>query len=103
MAVKKQVCSFHLLLLRGRPFRILSFKREPQRHKSPACCSATKKSTENINARLAMVMKSGKYCLGYKQALKTLRAGKAKLVIIANNTPPLRSRFVAFRANYRRY
>ncbi|MCP9263090.1 60S ribosomal protein L30 [Dirofilaria immitis] len=49
-----------------------------------------KKSTENINARLAMVMKSGKYCLGYKQTLKTLRAGKAKLVIIANNTPPLR-------------
>lgn len=37
-----------------------------------------------------MVMKSGKYCLGYKQTLKTLRSGKAKLVIIANNTPPLR-------------
>jgi len=35
-------------------------------------------------------MKSGKYVLGYKQTLKTLRQGKAKLVIIANNTPPLR-------------
>lgn len=35
-------------------------------------------------------MKSGKYVLGYKQTLKTLRNGKAKLVIIANNTPPLR-------------
>ena len=35
-------------------------------------------------------MKSGKYCLGYKQTLKTLRQGKAKLVIIASNTPPLR-------------
>uniref|UniRef100_A0A0N5APG8 Large ribosomal subunit protein eL30 n=1 Tax=Syphacia muris TaxID=451379 RepID=A0A0N5APG8_9BILA len=49
-----------------------------------------KKSAENINARLAMVMKSGKYCLGYKQTLKTLRSGKAILVIIASNTPPLR-------------
>lgn len=35
-------------------------------------------------------MKSGKYCLGYKQTLKTLRQGKAKLIIIANNTPHLR-------------
>merc|ERR1719347_1970946 len=49
-----------------------------------------KKSNESINARLALVMKSGKYCLGYKQTLKTLRNGKSKLVIIANNTPPLR-------------
>lgn len=28
--------------------------------------------------------------LGYKSTLKTLRSGKAKLVIIAGNTPPLR-------------
>ena len=28
--------------------------------------------------------------LGYKQTLKTLRNGKSKLVIIANNTPSLR-------------
>lgn len=49
-----------------------------------------KKTADNINARLALVMKSGKYVLGYKQTLKTLRAGNAKLVIIANNTPPLR-------------
>ena len=51
---------------------------------------ANKKSNESINARLALVMKSGKYVLGYKQTLKTLRNGKSKLVIIANNTPPLR-------------
>ena len=49
-----------------------------------------KKAAESINSRLALVMKSGKYVLGYKQTLKTLRQGKAKLVIIANNTPPLR-------------
>merc|ERR1712150_211156 len=49
----------------------------------------SKKTIESINSRLALVMKSGKFVLGYKQTLKTLRQGKAKLVIIANNTPPL--------------
>ncbi|GIY90893.1 60S ribosomal protein L30 [Caerostris darwini] len=48
-----------------------------------------KKAMESINSRLALVMKSGKYVLGQKQTLKALRQGKAKLVIIANNTPPL--------------
>ncbi|VDD94496.1 unnamed protein product [Enterobius vermicularis] len=57
-----------------------------------------KKSAENINARLAMVMKSGKYCLGYKQTLRTLRSGKAKLVIIANNSPPLRKSEIEYYA-----
>lgn len=45
---------------------------------------------ESINSRLALVMKSGKFTLGYKSTLKTLRQGKAKLVIIANNSPQLR-------------
>lgn len=49
-----------------------------------------KKALESTNARLALVMKSGKFCLGYKQTLKSLRQGKAKLIIIANNTPSLR-------------
>lgn len=49
-----------------------------------------KKTMENINTRLQLVMKSGKAVLGLKQTLKTLRQGKAKLVIIASNTPPLR-------------
>lgn len=35
-----------------------------------------KKSQEGINSRLALVMKSGKYSLGYKSTLKSLRAGK---------------------------
>jgi Ribosomal protein L7Ae/L30e/S12e/Gadd45 family len=47
-------------------------------------------AADNINSRLALVMKSGKVTLGYKSTLKTLRSGKAKLVIIAGNTPPLR-------------
>jgi large subunit ribosomal protein L30e len=35
-------------------------------------------------------MKSGKYSMGVKSTLKTLRSGKSKLVIIAANCPPLR-------------
>lgn len=46
----------------------------------PCCmCLQSKKAAENINSRLALVMKSGKYSLGYKTALKTLRSGKGKL------------------------
>ncbi|KAF1356578.1 50S ribosomal protein L30e-like protein [Delphinella strobiligena] len=48
------------------------------------------KTADSINSRLALVMKSGKVTLGYKSTLKALRSGKAKLVIIAGNTPPLR-------------
>ncbi len=78
----------------------------------------SKKTAESINSRLALVMKSGKgmtvqnlpltkkgvpfkikqktncdgyvVTLGYKSTLKSLRSGKAKLVIISGNTPPLR-------------
>merc|ERR1711951_34993 len=50
----------------------------------------SKKTLESINSRLALVMKSGKYCLGMKQTLKSLRQGKAKLIIIASNCPQLR-------------
>jgi len=35
-------------------------------------------------------MKSGKTNLGYKSTLKSLRLGKAKLILISNNCPPLR-------------
>ena len=40
----------------------------------------------------------GKYVLGYKQTLKTLRNGKSKLVIIASNTPPLRKSEIEYYA-----
>merc|ERR1712199_2949 len=50
----------------------------------------SKKAQESINSRLQLVIKSGKYSLGYKSTLKTLRAGKAKLVIISTNCPALR-------------
>jgi len=58
----------------------------------------TKKVAENINARLSLVMKSGKYVLGYNSTLKALRSGKAKLVIIANNCPPLRKSEIEYYA-----
>jgi len=38
----------------------------------------SKKTSESINSRLALVMKSGKYCLGYKFTLKALQKGKSK-------------------------
>ena len=42
------------------------------------CCRPTLHQTtgENINTRLALVMKSGKAFLGYSQTLKSLRKGK---------------------------
>src|ERR1700730_16414959 len=53
---------------------------------------------ENINSRLALVMKSGKYTLGYKSTLKTLRQGKAILVIISDNCPPLKKSEIEYYA-----
>ncbi|KAL7409407.1 60S ribosomal protein L30 [Mrakia frigida] len=57
---------------------------------APTKKSKATKSSENINSRLQLVVKSGKYTLGYKSALKAMRSGKAKLVLLAKNTPPLR-------------
>ncbi|EGW03284.1 60S ribosomal protein L30 [Cricetulus griseus] len=58
----------------------------------------TKKSLESINSRLQLAMKSGKYMLGYKQTLKMIRQGKAKLVILANNCPALRKSEIEYYA-----
>jgi len=59
---------------------------------------ATKKSAENINSRIQMVMKSGKAALGYKTCIKALRTTKAKLVVISSNTPPLRKSEIEYYA-----
>jgi len=48
------------------------------------------KASEGINAKLALVMKSGKVSLGYKSTLKALRAGKSKAILVSSNCPPLR-------------
>uniref|UniRef100_A0A914QF97 Large ribosomal subunit protein eL30 n=1 Tax=Panagrolaimus davidi TaxID=227884 RepID=A0A914QF97_9BILA len=49
-----------------------------------------KEDKSSVASALAMVMKSGKYVLGYKSCLRALRSGKAKLVILSENTPTLR-------------
>ncbi|KAM4850547.1 large ribosomal subunit protein eL30-like [Urocitellus parryii] len=58
----------------------------------------TPESLELINSRLQLVMKSGKYVLGYKQTLKMIRQGKAKLIILANNCPALRKSEIEYYA-----
>ena len=59
---------------------------------------AKKVGTEGLAGQLKLVMKSGKYKLGYKECLKTLRAGKAKLVLIANNCPTVRQSEIEYYA-----
>jgi len=56
------------------------------------------KAEANINSRLQMVVKSGKFSLGYQSTLKSLRQGKAKLIIIANNCSPVRKSEVEYYA-----
>lgn len=49
-----------------------------------------KAKQESVNAKLALVLKSGKFTLGYKTTIDALRTGRAKLVLIAQNCPLLR-------------
>ncbi|GBE58922.1 ribosomal protein RPL30 [Babesia ovata] len=48
------------------------------------------KGMDNMNQKLQLVMKSGKVCLGFKSTRSALRTGKAHMVIISNNCPPIR-------------
>ena len=43
---------------------------------APTKKSKASKSTESITSRLQLVVKSGKYTLGYKSALKQMRNSK---------------------------
>lgn len=43
-----------------------------------------------MNNNLAVVMKSGKYVMGYKSVVRTLRSGRAKLLLVAANCAPIR-------------
>eukprot|EP01059_Diplonema_ambulator_P020261 TRINITY_DN339_c0_g1_i1.p2 TRINITY_DN339_c0_g1~~TRINITY_DN339_c0_g1_i1.p2 ORF type:complete len:126 (+),score=50.39 TRINITY_DN339_c0_g1_i1:56-379(+) len=58
----------------------------------------SKRAMENINSRLQLVIKSGKYSLGSKSALSSLRGGKAKLVIISNNCPAIEKSMLEYYA-----
>lgn len=57
-----------------------------------------KSSQENINSKLQLVIKSGKISLGLKSSLKHMRSGKAKLILISANTPPLRKSEIEYYA-----
>ncbi|XP_029656500.1 60S ribosomal protein L30-like [Octopus sinensis] len=48
-----------------------------------------KVGADNTNANLAMAVRSGKCSLGRRQTLRLMTAGKAKLVVIANNADHL--------------
>mmetsp|Transcript_7731 Transcript_7731/g.11596 ORF Transcript_7731/g.11596 Transcript_7731/m.11596 type:complete len:110 (+) Transcript_7731:95-424(+) len=50
----------------------------------------SKKTVDNMNSRIKLVMKSGKANLGYKASVKCMRKSKAKMILICNNCPPLR-------------
>jgi large subunit ribosomal protein L30e len=58
----------------------------------------SKKAVESINSKLSLTMKSGKCALGYNTTIKTLRQNKAQMVIISNNTPPLRKSEIEYYA-----
>lgn len=57
-----------------------------------------KRNVESINSKIQLVMKSGKAELGYKTTLKSLRLNKAKMVIIATNTPAIRKSEIEYYA-----
>ena len=40
----------------------------------------------------------GKFNIGYKATLKSLRGGKAQLIVVADNTPPLRKSEIEYYA-----
>ncbi|CAO1628350.1 unnamed protein product [Parajaminaea phylloscopi] len=70
----------------------------PLPHLKMAPKASKKTTSDSINSKLALVMKSGKVTLGLKSALKSMRSGKAKLVLISANTPPLRKSELEYHA-----
>ncbi|KAL6129551.1 hypothetical protein ACLB2K_072901 [Fragaria x ananassa] len=93
-----------LLLIPQNPNKTLSLflgwrhNKEEDPTSTMVAVKKTKKTHESINNRLALVMKSGKYTLGYKTVIDTLRNSKGKLIIISNNCPPLRKSEIEYYA-----
>lgn len=57
----------------------------------PTCAISPPLHSPNLNPfYFIFPIFSKQYVLGYNTTLKALRSGKAKLVIMASNTPPLR-------------
>ena len=57
-----------------------------------------KTGADNLNSKLGIVMKSGKFVLGYKSTLRMLRSGEAKLIILSNNCPTVRKAEIEYYA-----
>merc|ERR1712021_54083 len=49
-----------------------------------------KTAEQNVNSKLKLVIQSGKYKIGYRNTIRSLRSGQAKLVLIASNCPAIR-------------
>jgi large subunit ribosomal protein L30e len=49
-----------------------------------------KKNSDSISNKLRLVIKSGKVSIGYNTTNKTIKEGKCKLIVIANNCPSTR-------------
>lgn len=65
-------------------------KEDSWQHQLASCaCYEVWQRWDNLSCVWSMILILS-VTLGYKSTLKTLRNGKAKLVIIAGNTPPLR-------------
>merc|ERR1712205_235387 len=45
---------------------------------------------QNINSKINLVVKSGKFKIGYRNVIKSLRSGQSKLILISNNCPAIR-------------
>ncbi|KAL7057590.1 hypothetical protein AAHC03_016623 [Spirometra sp. Aus1] len=73
-------------------------KSESARQTASTATTKKTKAIDSINSRLALVFKSGKAAIGYRHTLRTLRRGGSKLIIIANNTPPLRKAEIEYYA-----
>merc|ERR1711862_276586 len=56
------------------------------------------KTSENTKDKLNLVIKSGKYKIGYKLAMRAMRNGQAKLVLISNNCPAIRKTQIEYMA-----
>merc|ERR1711990_538037 len=56
----------------------------------------SKKTSETINQKLALVFKSGKANLGYRSVKKCIRRGAAQLIFIANNCPTIRKQEIEY-------
>ena len=57
-----------------------------------------KGGSDNLNSKLGLVMKSGKAVLGFKLALRNIRNGDAKLIILSNNCPTIRKSEIEYYA-----